>query len=136
MQVSSVASATTPSQTAQKASSAAAETPTLNYNSFLQLLMAQMKNQDPTSPTDSTQWVSQLATFSNVAQAVQANAKLDEILTTSNLSQAEGLIGHTITSADGKISGIVKSVTISSSGVTALLRDGGIVPISSGLTVS
>jgi flagellar basal-body rod modification protein FlgD len=37
---------------------------------FLQLLVAQLKNQDPLSPTDSTQFVSQLAQFSELEQVI------------------------------------------------------------------
>ncbi|MCC2099757.1 MAG: hypothetical protein KDJ12_01335, partial [Hyphomicrobiales bacterium] len=71
-------------------------TSSLGYGDFLQLLMAQMKHQDPTSPTDSTQWVSQLATFSSVEQAVQSNAKLDQILQNTALTDAEALIGRSL----------------------------------------
>ena len=35
----------------------------LNYDSFLKLLVAQMKNQDPTEPMDAAQQMAQLATF-------------------------------------------------------------------------
>ncbi len=78
---------------------------TVDYQSFLKLLIAQMKNQDPTDPMDSTQYVAQLATFSQVEQAVQTNAKLDRILQSSALSQADTLIGRSITSADGSVTG-------------------------------
>ena len=37
---------------------------------FLNLLVAQMKNQDPLNPTDSTQFVSQLAQFSELEQVI------------------------------------------------------------------
>ena len=37
---------------------------------FLNLLVAQMKNQDPLNPTDSTQFVSQLAQFSQLEQVI------------------------------------------------------------------
>ena len=57
---------------------------TVDYNSFLKLLVQEMKNQDPTSPTDPTQYLGQLASFSNVEQAVQTNGKLDTLLTTSS----------------------------------------------------
>ena len=53
---------------------------TVDYQAFLRLLVAEMKNQDPTSPMESTDYVAQLATFSQVEQSVQANAKLDQIL--------------------------------------------------------
>ena len=45
----------------------------VDYQSFLKLLMAQMKNQDPTKPMESTEYVAQLATFSQVEQSVQMN---------------------------------------------------------------
>ena len=37
---------------------------------FLQLLVAQLKNQDPTSPSDPTQFIGELAQFSQVEQGV------------------------------------------------------------------
>ena len=75
--------------------------PDVDYKSFLKLLIAEMKNQDPTKPMDSTQYVAQLATFSQVEQTVQTNTKLDQLLQTSALSQAGAIIGHTMISADG-----------------------------------
>ena len=49
------------------------------FNNFLQLLTAQIKNQDPLSPLDSTQFVEQLATFSSLEQQVKTNASLEGI---------------------------------------------------------
>lgn len=51
------------------------------FNMFLQLLTAQIKNQDPLSPLDSTQFVEQLATFSSLEQQVETNSSLDSIAT-------------------------------------------------------
>lgn len=107
----------------------------VDYNSFLKLLVAQMKNQDPTKPMDSTQYVAQLATFSQVEQSVQTNTKLDQIMQSSALSQADALIGRTITSADGKTTGTVASVTLSSSGLIAVLQDGTQVPVGAGVSI-
>ena len=89
-----------------------AATQTLNYNDFLTLLMAEMKNQDPTQPMDPSQMVSQLATVSEVGQAVQTNTTLASLLTATSLTQAEQLIGRTVTSADGSTSGEVASVSV------------------------
>lgn len=61
------------------ASSSAAQ-----YDSFLRLLTAQVKNQDPLSPLDSTQFVEQLATFSSLEQQVRSNNSLDSIASTIN----------------------------------------------------
>lgn len=123
------------SQAAQSASSQQASGPSLDYNSFLNLLIAQMKNQDPTQPMDSTQFVAQLATFSQVEQSVQTNSKLDQLLQQSALASAGSVIGHTVTSADGTVTGTVSSVTMSSSGLTAQLTNGGSLALQDGVVV-
>ena len=107
----------------------------VDYQSFLKLLIAEMKNQDPTKPMDSTQYVAQLATFSQVEQSVQTNTKLDQIMQSSALSQADALIGRSITSADGKTTGTVASVTLASSGLIAVLQDGTQVPVGAGVSI-
>jgi len=70
-----------------------------DYNSFLTLLTAQLKYQDPLSPLDSTQFVSQLSQFSSVEQAIVGNQKLDTIIKSlgANSMMADvGLIGHKV----------------------------------------
>jgi flagellar basal-body rod modification protein FlgD len=47
---------------------------------FLKLLVAQMKNQDPLNPTDSTQYTAQLAQFSSLEQLTGINDKLNKLL--------------------------------------------------------
>lgn len=51
-----------------------------DFNSFLQLLTAQLKNQDPTAPMDSTQFVTQLTQLSQVEQSIKSNQNLENIL--------------------------------------------------------
>ena len=108
----------------------------VDYQSFLRLLVAQMKNQDPTAPMDSTDYVAQLATFSQVEQSVQINARLTEILQASVLGQADAIIGRTITSADGKITGTVAEVRLFSDGIIAVLEDGQEVVVGPGVKIS
>ncbi|ATU95878.1 flagellar basal body rod modification protein (plasmid) [Phyllobacterium zundukense] len=110
--------------------------PGVDYQAFLKLLVAEMKNQDPTKPMDATQQITQLAQFSSVEQAIQTNTKLDQLLASSSLSQADGIIGRTVTSADGTISGIVESVRIYSDGMIATLKGGAKLPITAGIVVS
>ncbi len=109
---------------------------TLNYNQFLNLLVAQLKNQDPTNPTDPTQFVAQLASFSAVEQALNTNSRLDTLLTQSAISQAGAVIGKTVTSADGLTSGQVASVVITSDGPQATLTNGKSISLGSGITIS
>jgi flagellar basal-body rod modification protein FlgD len=107
----------------------------VDYDSFLKLLVAEMKNQDPTSPMESTDYVAQLATFSQVEQSVQVNAKLDQILQASALAQADALIGREITSADGKTSGTVTEVKLKADGIVAVLAGGKEIPITPGVVI-
>jgi flagellar basal-body rod modification protein FlgD len=108
----------------------------VDYDAFLKLLVAEMKNQDPTSPMESTEYVAQLAAFSQVEQSVQINAKLDNILQASALTQATAMIGKEITSPTVKISGIVKEVKLYSDGVIAVLESGEKVLIEPGIEVA
>jgi flagellar basal-body rod modification protein FlgD len=107
----------------------------VDYESFLKLLVAEMKNQDPTKPMESTDFVAQLATFSQVEQTVQSNTKLDQILQSTALSQAGSLIGRKITSADGATSGIIAEVKIKSGGVVAVLEGGEEVTVGDGVVI-
>jgi len=114
-----------------------------DYETFIKLLVAQMKNQDPTEPVDATQYVSQLASFSAVEQAVQtnaklaaSNAKLEALLVNQTVSQAGSYVGKQLSTEDGKVSGIVQSVTIYGDGLVATLDNGEKLLIGPGVKVS
>ena len=79
-----------------------------------------MKNQDPTKPMDSAQFMSQLASFSNVEQGIKMNQKLDSLMTSMALSQVDGIVGRTIVSADGSIAGTVAALHVVSGGAVAI----------------
>ncbi len=67
----------------QSGASAALSQPAIGeeFNTFIKLLTAQVRNQDPLAPLDSTQFVEQLATFSALEQQVRSNASLTSIAT-------------------------------------------------------
>ena len=50
----------------------------LDVNDFLQLLVAQMQYQDPLEPTDNTQYIAQMATFTQVSATTDMNAKVQQ----------------------------------------------------------
>ncbi|MBX4929928.1 flagellar hook assembly protein FlgD [Rhizobium binae] len=109
---------------------------TLNYDNFLQLLIAQMKNQDPTDPMDASEQVAQLATFSQVEQTIQTNTKLDTLLASSSLTQASSYVGKYMESADGTVKGVIDSVKVYSDGIIATTADGGKILVQAGITVA
>ena len=71
----------------------------LDKEAFLQLLVAQMKYQDPLEPTSNTEYISQLATFSSLEEMQNLNSTMEA-------SQATNLVGKTVimkvTSASGE----------------------------------
>jgi len=99
-----------------------------------------MKIQDPTQPMDTSAMVSQLATISQVGQAVQTNTTLSSLLTTSQLAQAELAVGSTISGPDATTStttdsGQVTSVAVTLDGAAATLSTGKTVTLGDGVTV-
>jgi len=108
----------------------------VDYEAFLKILTTQLSNQDPTAPMDSTQYIAQIAQFSQVEQSVQTNDRLEALFMSSNLDLANSVIGRNLTASDGTISGIVESVRITESGAVAELEDGRKITLESGVTIA
>ncbi|WP_424934562.1 flagellar hook capping FlgD N-terminal domain-containing protein [Amaricoccus macauensis] len=88
----SAASTSTTSQSSASAASAsesaAANALTGDFNTFIQLLTAQMNNQDPLEPTSNTEFVAQLASFSAVEQQILTNDTLSALSEKLGVGQA------------------------------------------------
>lgn len=69
---------------------------TVGQNEFLQLLVAQLQNQDPLEPVEDTEFISQLATFSQLESLQQLNASFSQILQLQELSEGANLIGKEV----------------------------------------
>lgn len=70
-----------------------------NFDTFLTMLTVQLKNQDPLSPMDSTEFTNQLVQFSAVEQQIASNKNLENLIAvtqTNTKAQAIAYIGHTI----------------------------------------
>jgi flagellar basal-body rod modification protein FlgD len=69
------------------------------YNSFIRMLLAQVKDQDPTKPVDPSQFTQQLVGLSQVQQSVNTNSNLQKLLSVmqgSQLNSAADSIGKTV----------------------------------------
>nr|WP_321454784.1 flagellar hook assembly protein FlgD [uncultured Cohaesibacter sp.] len=137
MSVSAVNTSTNVQSTTSTTSSTS-DAMTLDYDAFLQMMVTQMQNQDPTDPTDMGEQMAQLASFSNVEQNIQTNSKLDEVLSQLYVNQSTSLVGKTLSATQNgeDISGTIETVTICTDGVVATLDDGSNVLVGPGVTVS
>jgi len=79
----------------------------LDKDAFLQLLVAQMKYQDPLEPTSNTEYISQFATFSELEQMQNMSASMD-------LFRASSLVGETVllkvTDSEGRTTNVQGNV--------------------------
>ena len=119
-----------PSQTSSSASSMAGS---LNEGDFLNLMMDQMKNQDPLNPSDPTQYMSELASFSSLDEQIQIQESSSQSASNQAASSALQMLGQNVNYTDGNGdtgSGTVTAVDFTSAGPT--LTIGG----TSGVTLS
>ncbi|MDX6385173.1 MAG: flagellar basal-body rod modification protein FlgD [Blastocatellia bacterium] len=63
-------------------STATTAAPKVDTNTFLKLLVEQLKHQDPLAPQDGTQFVAQLAQFNSLEQLISINERLGKLTTT------------------------------------------------------
>jgi flagellar basal-body rod modification protein FlgD len=71
---------------------------TANKETFLKLLVAQIKNQDPLNPTDATQFLTQLAQFSQLEQLINIRSSIDDL--TGKISESSNLNGNGQTASE------------------------------------
>jgi flagellar basal-body rod modification protein FlgD len=109
---------------------------TLTQNNFLQLLVAQMENQDPMDPESDTDMASQMAQFTSLTQTTAMSASLSAL-------QANNLIGSTVSvstdSTGDTTSGVVTSVDLgaaSSDGTPQIVINGTGYDLSTVLSVT
>lgn len=107
---SSVAGTSTASSTTTTASARLSN----NFDTFLQLLTTQLKNQDPTQPMDANQFTQQLVQYSQVEQQLATNSKLDSLLAAYQTNQTTAALGY----LGRKVSYDASSVTPTSAGAT------------------
>ena len=81
-----------------------------NYDQFLTLLTAQLKNQNPLDPLDTNQFTSQMVQFASVQQQMKQNDTLTTLVANTNAANAIGtlnFVGKTVTAA-GKTTSLSK----------------------------
>jgi len=117
MSMASVVAQQTGASTAATSSTTAAGSSTLtgqnalstlsgNFSDFLNMLMTQLKNQDPTSPLDTNQFTTELVQFSGVEQQINTNTSLTQLIQLTQageVMQASSMAGRQVTVSSSQI---------------------------------
>lgn len=111
---------------------------TLNQDTFLKLLVAQLQNQDPMNPTDGTQFLTQTAQFTEVSSLQSIETANAQLLSTQQAMTGTSMIGKQISytnSSGTTATGVVSSAAFGSSGVTLTVGSDQ-VPLANVISVS
>ena len=110
-----------------------------NSQTFLQLLVAELKYQDPSNPVDPTQFMSQTAQLTEVQAINSLQSQFTQQLSSEQTLMATSLIGKQITAqapGGAPITGTVSDVTLSASQTPTLNVDGTQISLSDVTDVS
>ena len=102
--------------TAGSSSAGATDNTQLSSKAFLQLLVAQLQYQDPSKPVDTSSFMNETATLTQVQTMEQSAEVSSQMLSAQKAQTASSLVGHTVsyTAANGSLStGFVSAATIS-----------------------
>jgi flagellar basal-body rod modification protein FlgD len=129
---------TTGVNTSSSSSTSSSSNSMLDPQAFLQLLVAQLKYQDPSNPTDTSTFMNQTAMLTQVQTMSGMSTTLSSLATTSQAQTATSMIGKQVTYLDDngmRVSGMVGSADLSSTGATLSVA-GKTVPLASVVSVA
>lgn len=100
---------------------------TLDKDAFLQLFIAQLRNQDPMSPQDSNAFMAQMAQFSILEQITDLNEEMAQLRRSQEVAEASALLGRQVIvqAGDEVVSGQVEKVTLTGDEVQVFVNGTG-----------
>jgi len=105
----------------------------LTPNDFINLMVTELQNQDPTQPESSDELLSQMSEIGQLQSSDSLQSTLTGLAQQNQIGAASSLIGKSVQGLDANsnsVSGTVSSVNVASSGVTLELDNGSSVSLS------
>lgn len=99
---------------------------TLGQDEFLKLLVTQMRNQDPLKPVSDTEFIAQMAQFSNLEQTKQMSGDIKELRNSNSFAQGTALMGRHVrlmANEDTFTNGIVTDLEVRDGEVSLIVND-------------
>jgi flagellar basal-body rod modification protein FlgD len=106
----------------------------LSSDEFFRLIFAELTTQDPLKPSDTGTLLEQVANIRAIQSDEDLSNRLAELAGQNELAAGAGLIGRLVTGvseSDGRVSGLVRSVSRTEAGVVLRLEGGSRVPMRS-----
>ena len=97
----------------------------LGQDEFLQLLVVQMRNQDPLKPVSDTEFIAQMAQFSNLEQTKEMSSDIAKLRQSTAFNQATALMGKQVRLLSGEdtfTKGIVTDLTVKDGEVSLIVN--------------
>lgn len=118
---SAVTNQTTPKTTSNPKSQ-------LKVEDFINLMVTQLQNQDPTSPASNSDLLAQMSQIGQLQSQQDLQGSLKSLVLQNNIGSASSMIGKTVAGADSStgeaITGKVKGISVAKGAVTLTLDSG------------
>lgn len=106
----------------------------LSTDQFLDIVLQELRSQDPLEPNDTSAMLDQLATIWSIESDSDMMERLERVVSQGELASASGLIGATVGGLNElgqRVSGVVRAVSVTAEGPVLRLESGERVPMSS-----
>lgn len=99
----------------------------MGKDSFLKLLVTELRHQDPTQPMADREFIAQMAQFSSLEQMTNINKEMRTLVQSNQANQAYGMLGKVVDSYDPatqvRVSGTVSSIRVAEDDLRLMVGD-------------